>query len=77
MIERYRLFVARNDQVVLVDPNTRVVVDVVPIDGLTRASFATLSLSTSGLGNEPDAMRSRPFAFGRRRSIVRGRVGPR
>jgi hypothetical protein len=28
-IERYRLFVARNDQVVLVDPNTRVVVDVV------------------------------------------------
>ncbi len=29
MIERYRLFVAKNDQVVLVDPNTRVVVDVV------------------------------------------------
>ena len=29
MIQRYRLFVARNDQVVLVDPNTRVVVDVV------------------------------------------------
>jgi hypothetical protein len=28
MIERYRLFVARNDQVVLVDPNTRVVVGV-------------------------------------------------
>jgi hypothetical protein len=28
-IERYRLFVARNDEVVLVDPNTRVVVDVV------------------------------------------------
>ncbi len=28
MIERYRLFVARNDQVVLVDPSTRLVVDV-------------------------------------------------